>query len=100
MTAELLSHTDIGFPISNGASTSGTGLIWGIYEVTSTENDDWIILSEFDEIKFVSAAVVATGVFTAEPVTVDSTTTNKIVLQAGGTDTIRIFVAGTPAVAD
>lgn len=97
MTAGLLTHTDVGGPIGAGSSVSGTGLIWGIYEVTSTENDDWIVLSEFDEIKFVSAATVSSGVFTAEPVTVDTTTTNKIVLHAGGTDTIRIFVVGTPA---
>jgi len=97
MAAELIDHTFVGSTIGAGASNSGTGLVWGIYEVTSTENGDWIILSEFNEIEFVSAATVASGVYTAEPVTVDSTTKNKIVLQAGGTDVIRIFVAGTPA---
>ena len=97
MTAELLSHTFVGSTIGAGASNSGTGLVWGIYEVTSTENGDWIVLPEFNEIEFVSAATVASGVYTAEPVTVDSTTKNKIVLQAGGTDAIRILVAGTPA---
>lgn len=97
MTAELLSHTFVGSTIGAGASNSGTGLVWGIYEVTSTENGDWIVLPEFNEIEFVSAATVASGVYTAEPVTVDATTTNKIVLHAGATDVIRIFVAGTPA---
>jgi hypothetical protein len=98
MAAELLSHTDIGGPIGAGSSVSGTGLIWGVYEVTSTENDDWIVLSEFDEIHFVDAKAVSSGVYTEEAVTVDETTTNKIVLHGGGTDTIRIFVVGTPAV--
>jgi len=99
MTAELLTHTDIGGPIGSGSSVSGTGLIWGVYEVTSTENGDWIVLSEFDEIKFVDAKEVSSGVYTEQAVTVDESTTNKIILHCGETDTIRIFVVGTPAVA-
>jgi hypothetical protein len=97
MTAEQLSHTFVGATIGAGASNSGTGLVFGLYEVTSTENGDWIVLSEFNEIEFISASTVAAGVWTAEPVTVDGTIKNKIVLHAGGTDTIRMLIGGTPA---
>lgn len=97
MTAGLITHSNVGFPIDNAPSKTGTGLIWGVYEMTSTENDDWIVLSEFSEIKFVSCKKIATGALTDEAVTINATTKNKLVFSAGGTDTIRVFVMGTPA---
>ncbi|KKK77479.1 hypothetical protein LCGC14_2853200, partial [marine sediment metagenome] len=50
MTAELITHTVKGGTIGGGSSNTGAGMVWGLYEMTSTENDDWIILPEFEEI--------------------------------------------------
>lgn len=97
MTAEEIDYTVVGGTIGAGSAVSGTGLVSAIVEATSTENDDWIILDEFSEIKMALAVTIASNVHTAEPVTVDATTKNKIVFHAGGTDLVRILVYGTPA---
>ncbi len=100
MTATIITHTDLGGPIGAGAATTAAGLVWGLYQMTSTENDDWIILSEFEEIMFVSAKKIATGALTDEAVTIDQTDKTKLVFTAGSTDVIRVFVIGTPAIED
>jgi len=95
MAPTIITHTKVGFPINNGASNSGTGIVWGIYEVTSTEDDDWAILQDFSEILFVDCSSILTGALAAEPVTVDTSSTNKLVFTGGSTNTIRVLVAGT-----
>lgn len=100
MTAELITHTVKGGTIGGGSSNSGSGMVWGLYEMTSTENDDWIILPEFEEILFVSAKKIATGALTDEAVTIDASDKTKLVFTAGSTDTIRVLVFGTPAIND
>jgi len=98
MTAATTDSTDVGFPINNGASKAGTGVVWGIYEVTSTEDDDWTILEDFDEVLFVDCVKFdATGgtVTSGEPVRVSGTTTNQLIFTGGSTNTIRLLVAGT-----
>ena len=97
MTASVIVHSDVGFPIDNAPSKTGKGLIWGLYEMTSTENGDWIVLPEFTAIYFVSCKKITTGALTDEAVTIDITTTNKLIFSAGSTDTIRVLVFGTPA---
>jgi len=100
MTAEDITSTLslIGGPIGGASANSGTGLVWGVYQVTCTEDDDYVILPGFEAIYFVDAKAVSSGVFTEEAVTVDTTTTNKIVFHGGGTDVIHMLVIGTPAV--
>ena len=100
MTAEKITHTITGGPVGIGSANHGPGMVWGLYEMTSTENDDWIILSEFEEILFVSCKKIATGALTDEAVTIDASDKTKLVFTAGSTDTIRVLVFGTPAVAD
>jgi len=98
MAAELLTHTYSGAPIGGAAASAGkNGLVWNVVDVTCTENGDWIVLSEFDQILFVSAVAIATDVHTPEAIEVDTTVTNKLILTAGGTDVMRILVIGTPA---
>ncbi len=100
MTAEDITSTIalIAGPIGGASANSGTGLVWGVYKVTSTENDDYVILPEFTAIHFVDAKAVSSGIFTEEAVTVDTSTTNKIVFHGGGTDVLHLFVVGTPSV--
>ena len=96
MAAELLTHTYSGAPISSSAASTQAGLVWEIVDVTSTENGDWIILSEFSEILWASAVAISSDVHTPEAVEVDTTDPTKIILTAGGTDVMRIFVVGKP----
>jgi len=102
MTAEDITSTLslIGGPIGAGAAETGTGLVWGVYQITCTEDDDYVILPGFEAIHFVDAKAVATGIFTEHAVTVDTTTTNKITLHGGGQSVIHMLVVGTPAVQD
>ena len=98
MTATIITHKDLGGPIGAGASNTSAGLVWGLYEMTSTENDDWIILAEFEEIMFVSCKSISTGALADEAVTIDASDKTKLVFTAGSTDTIRVLVFGTPAI--
>jgi len=99
MTAEDITSTLslIGGPIGGASAVSGTGLVWGVYQITCGEDGDYVILPGFDAIHFVCAKAVATGIFTEEAVTVDTTTTNKITFHGGTTDVIHMFVVGTPS---
>lgn len=98
MAAELLTHTTVGGPLSGSSANSGAGMKWGLYDVTCTENDDWIVLSEFDEIKFAVVVSDSTGAMTPAEVTIDETTTNKLVFTNGSTNDLHVFAVGTPAV--
>ena len=66
--------------------------------MTSTENSDWIILPEFEEILFVSSKSISTGALADEPVTIDASDKTKLVFTGGSTDVIRVLVIGTPSV--
>jgi len=98
MTATVITHTTLGGPIGGFSANHGPGLVCGLYEMTSTENDDWIILPEFEAILFVTACSESTGALATEAVTIDATDATKLVFTAGSTDTIRVLVWGTPAV--
>ncbi len=98
MAPTIITHTTLGGPIGSASANHGPGLVWGLYEMTSTENSDWIILAEFEEIMFVSCKSISTGALADEAVTIDATDKTKLVFTAGSTDTIRVFVVGTPAV--
>ena len=102
MAAEELTESVVGSIIGAGAGDVGTagGMVCGIYTATCTENDDWVILSDFDTIKAVHAVTIIATVHTTEPVEIDSSTTNKVIFNAGGTDVIRMVVWGTPANTD
>ena len=98
MTATIITHTTLGGPIGGFSANHGAGLVCGLYEMTSTENDDWIILPEFEAILFVTACSESTGALATEAVTIDASDATKLVFTAGSTDTIRVLVWGTPAV--
>ncbi len=98
MAPTIITHTTLGGPIGSASANHGPGLVWGLYEMTSTENSDWIILAEFEEIMFVSCKSISTGALADEPVTIDATDNTKLVFTGGSTDVIRVFVVGTPAV--
>lgn len=99
MTAAVIAETVVGFTMDNAPANVGTlqGLVWGVYNATSTENKDWVVLSEFAAIKHVICRKISTGALTVEPVSIDATTKNKIIFTGGATDDIRVLVFGTPA---
>lgn len=99
MAAAVILETVLGYPLDNAPAAVGTlgGLVWGIYEMTSTENGDWIVLSEFSEIKYVISRSISAGALAVEAVQINATVANKLIFTAGSTDTIRVLVFGTPA---
>jgi len=95
MAATIITHSNVGGPYAAACAPVGApGVAWGIYTMTSTENDDYIILAEFSEILFVVCKTIAAGAWTDEVVTIDATTKNKLVFTAGGTDVIKVMVFG------
>ena len=100
MAAEEITETFTGGLIGAGSSKYGTGLTMGFYEVTSTEDGDWITLSEFESVEFALAMINTSGAMTFSATTactIDSVTANRITLTTGSTDKIQLLVAGTPA---
>jgi len=97
MAAAIIVHTNAGAPIGAAAAQAGVpGLTWGIYEMTSTENSDWIVLPEFKQIIFAVCKKNTAGALVDEGITIDATTANKLVFTGGGTDTIKVLVFGQP----
>ncbi len=102
MTAEDITSTisATNGPIGGASANSGAGLVWGIYTVDSTENDDFVILPGFKEIKFAAVVSDSSGAMTPAEVTIDETTTNKLVFTNGSTNTLHILVFGSPSVVE
>ena len=104
MAAEEITETFLGGPIGAGSSKYGTGLVWGVYQVTCTEDGDWIVLDEFEDIYTCFPVLNASGVINSTTassyITISSTTANQIELTAGGTLTYDILVTGTPAISN
>ena len=87
-SAALITHENVGATIGSGASINSTGLVEGLYTVTIVTTLDWVVLSEFSEIKYVTAYTTATGV--AGVAYVDSTTKNKVFVTTTGATTLLV----------
>ena len=95
MGAAEKSETLVGVEIHNSAVKSGLGLHSGLYTVTVATQNDWVIFSDFSEVKFVHAQVSATGV--ANACTIDSTDKNKVVFTSSTTGAMVAHVFGIKA---
>jgi len=93
-SAVLKTDTIQGATIGAGAATTTSGLVEGVYTATIVTTKDWVVLAEFEAIKYVHAYITATGV-DAEAY-VDGTDTTKVFLT--GTGAITIVVKGTSAI--
>jgi len=100
MTAEDITSTisATNGPIGGASANHGAGNVWGVYTVDSTENDDYVILPGFEAIKFAAVVSDSTGAMSPAQVTIDETTTNKLVFTNGSTNTLHVFAIGTPAI--
>jgi len=88
MAAGLKVASIVGATIGNGSAKSSTGLVEGVYTVTVATTLDWVILSDFSEIKYATAYTTATGV--AGVCYVDSTTKNKVFITTTGATTLLV----------
>ena len=101
MAAEEITETYIGGTVGAGSSLSGTAIIWGLYQVTCTEDGDWVLLPEFEKIKSVFPLVNTSGAIRSSTATdVITFSATAITFTTGGAETYDLFVAGTPAIAD
>lgn len=91
MTAAEITETFQGGNIAGGASYPGTGIVFGIYKATKINTTDWVIFGDFTKV--IGCIAINTGL---DPITIDSTTTNKCTGSAG-TGATTYFVWGTPA---
>lgn len=88
MAAALKSASKVGATIGNGAANSSTGLVEAVYSVTTATTKDWMVLSDFSEIKYVHAYITASGV-DAEAY-IDGTTKNKVFVTGIGACTVVV----------
>ena len=100
MTAEDITSTisATNGPIGGASANHGAGLVWGVYSVTCGENSDYVILPGFEAIKFAVVVSDSSGAMSPAQVTIDETTTNKLVFTNGSSNALHCFVIGTPAV--
>lgn len=85
--------TAVGGNIVGGGSKSGTGLVEGVYTATIVTTKDWIIFSDFAEVKSVYGTVDSSGAY--QVCVIDGTTKNKVTVTTTGASTFRVL--GTPA---
>ena len=90
MTAAVKTATLAGSTIGAGSSKSGTGLVFGIYTATKTDAADWVVFSDFSEVK--GCIAINTDL---DPITIDGTTKNKCTGSAG-TGATTYWVWGVP----
>lgn len=93
MAAALITHTPVGGTIGAGSSTSGVGLVEGVYTATIVTTADWLIIDDFDEIVSVYGTVDASGAY--QVCVIDGTTKNKVTVTTTGASTFRVL--GKPA---
>ncbi|NCC99955.1 MAG: hypothetical protein EOL95_09700 [Bacteroidia bacterium] len=95
MAAALKTATVSAAPISGGSAKSAEGYVEAVYTVTTATTLDWVVLSDFSEVKYVHAYTSANGV-DAEAY-VDGTTKNKVFIT--GVGACVLLVKGTKATA-
>jgi hypothetical protein len=91
MAAAAQTATRVG-SIGEVVTITGTPLKMGVYSATVATQSDWVILSDFDEVKFATATVVADGTINAS--TIDGTTKNKVLLNGSTTGAATILAFG------
>jgi hypothetical protein len=91
MTAAELTETRVG-SIGEVVTITATPLKAGVYSVTVLTQSDWVILSDFSEVKFATATIDASGLI--NPCTVDGTTKNKVLLNSATTGAVTILAYG------
>jgi hypothetical protein len=91
MAAEEISTTTVG-SVGEVVTITATPLKAGVYSVTVATQSDWVILSDFSEVKFATATIDATGAING--CTIDGTTTNKVLLNSATTGAATILAFG------
>jgi len=94
MVASEQTETRVG-AIGNVVTITGTPMKIGVYTVTKGEQNDWVILDDFTEVKeILSCYNVSAGARTVENFTIDETTKNKVIFTDVSSGTISIVAIG------
>ena len=91
MAAAAQTATRVG-SLGEVVTITGTPLKSGVYSVTVATQSDWVILSDFSEVKFATATIDASGLING--CTVDGTTKNKVLLNSATTGAATILAFG------
>ena len=91
MVAEEKSTTTVG-SVGEVVTITATPLKAGVYSVDVATQSDWVVLSDFSEVKFVTATIDATGA--VNNCSVDATTKNKVFLNSATTGAATILAFG------
>lgn len=94
MVAEEITETRVG-AIGNVVTITGTPMKVGVYTATKGEQDDWVILQDFTEVKEVlSCYNVSAGARTVENFTIDAVEKNKVIFTDVSSGEISLVAIG------
>lgn len=91
MAAAEKTTTRVG-SVGEVVTITATPLKAGVYSVTVATQSDWVILSDFSEVKFATATIAATGLI--NNCSIDGTTKNKVLLNSATTGEATILAFG------
>ncbi len=93
MVAAELTEARVG-TLGQVVTITGTPVKVGLYTATKATQNDWVILADFTSILEAVAYTVSSGARTAEGFTIDTTTTNKLILTSATTGAVSIVAIG------
>jgi len=88
MAAALIANTKV------AGALPEIGSKVAVYTATKVTQNDWVVLSDFTEVKEAVVYTVSAGARTAEAFTIDGTTKNKITLTSAVTGAVSIIAIG------
>lgn len=91
MAAAAQTATRVG-ALGEVVTITGTPLKQGVYSVSVATQSDWVILSDFSEVKFATATIDASGLI--NPCTIDGTDKTKVLLNSATTGAATILAVG------
>jgi len=91
MTAAVKTATRVG-SVGEVVTITGTPLKVGVYSVTVANQSDWVVLSDFSEVKFATATIDDTGAINES--SIDGSTKNKVTLNSATTGAATILAFG------
>lgn len=93
MVAAELTESRVG-ALGQVVTITGKAVKVGLYTATKATQNDWVILGDFEVVLEAVCYTVSSGARTAEAFTIDTTTTNKVVLTSATTGAVSIVAFG------
>lgn len=91
--AAVITETRVG-ALGQVVTITGTPVKVGVYTATKAAQNDWVILGDFTTILEAIVYTTSSGARTTEAFTIDTSTTNKLILTSATTNPVSIVAIG------